>query len=84
MMLAARRAEYDYFQKGRAPGSRFIGTPDPVIRAMLTAALATVDVKPSPPALAPAARAAAATVETPGKKTAIVTARNPRRSRPPK
>jgi hypothetical protein len=38
MIEAARRAEYDYYQRGRMLGSgRFIPTPDPVIGAMLDA-----------------------------------------------
>jgi hypothetical protein len=37
---AAKRAEFDYDQKGRALGSRFIGHAHTLIRAMLEAALA--------------------------------------------
>jgi hypothetical protein len=34
MIQAARRAEFDYYQKGRTLGAdRFIPTPDVVIRA---------------------------------------------------
>lgn len=41
MVTAARRAEFDYYQKGRALSTeRFIPTPDAVIRVMLEAALA--------------------------------------------
>ena len=37
---AARRAEFDYYQKGQLIGAeRFIPTPDAVIRAMLQAAV---------------------------------------------
>ena len=40
MIEAARRAEYDYYQKDRQLGAgRFIPTPEPVIRAMLEAGL---------------------------------------------
>jgi hypothetical protein len=66
MIEAARRAEYDYYQKGRQIGAgRFIPTPDPVIKAMLEAAFREVpdDV--------------AASV----KPAAIVTAREPRHRR---
>lgn len=45
MVTAARRAEFDYYQKGRALGrERFVPTPDPVIKAMLAAALELVEV----------------------------------------
>ena len=44
MIIAARRAEFDYYQKGRAlGGDRFIPTPDAVIKAMLDAALKLVE-----------------------------------------
>jgi hypothetical protein len=51
MIVAARRAEFDYHQKGRLIGAeRFIPTPDPVIKVMLEAALKLVDVgKPAAP-----------------------------------
>jgi hypothetical protein len=40
MIIAARRAEFDYYQKSRKLGAgRFIGTPDEVIKVMLEAAL---------------------------------------------
>ncbi len=43
MIEAARRAEYDYYQRGRLLGSeRHIPTPDPAIRAMLEAAFAKI------------------------------------------
>jgi hypothetical protein len=43
MIEAARRAEYDYYQRGRQIGAgRFIPIPDAVIRAMLEAALGDV------------------------------------------
>jgi hypothetical protein len=43
MIEAARRAEFDYYQRGRLLGDgRFIPTPDPVIRAMLEAAFAKI------------------------------------------
>ena len=42
MVDAARRGEFDYYQRNRLIGSdRFIATPDAVIRAMLEAALAS-------------------------------------------
>lgn len=66
MMQAARRAEYDFFNRGRTvKDGRFIPTPDAVIRAMLEAVLSTL----TPP---PATSAEAE------KKTNIVTARRPR------
>jgi hypothetical protein len=68
MIEAARRAEFDYYQRGRALGSRFIPTPDPVIRAMLQGALGELPEpteKPDPPPKAPA----------------VVTAFKPRRRR---
>jgi hypothetical protein len=44
MVQAARRAEYDYYQRSRRLGSdRFVPTPDLVIRTMLEAALRWVD-----------------------------------------
>jgi hypothetical protein len=51
MLRAARRAEYDYFQKGRREGDGetwFKPTPDAVIEAMLKAALATVELPVAP------------------------------------
>jgi hypothetical protein len=49
MIQAARRAEYDHFNKGRtAADGRFIPTPDAIIRAMLEAALATVEPDKAP------------------------------------
>jgi hypothetical protein len=50
MIQAARRAEFDYYQKGRTLGAdRFIPTPDVVIRAMLEAVLKiTPDQPPAP------------------------------------
>jgi hypothetical protein len=43
MIEAARRAEYDYYQRGRLVGSgRFIPTPDAVIKVMLEAAFKEV------------------------------------------
>ena len=45
MIQAARRAEFDYYQKARALGpDRFMPTPDPVIRAMLEAAVKQFDL----------------------------------------
>ena len=60
MITAARRAEYDYYQKGRVLGAdRFIPTPDPVIRAMLGATLkrSSRPLNPSPEAKADASAA---------------------------
>jgi hypothetical protein len=43
MIEAARRADFDYYQRGRLVGAgRFIPTPDAVIRAMLQAALGDI------------------------------------------
>jgi hypothetical protein len=70
MITSARRAEYDYYQKGRIGGSdRFIPTPDPVIRVMLEAAMKLVSE--------PAPRAG----EPPMKLPAIVTAARPKPKR---
>jgi hypothetical protein len=70
MITAARRAEYDYYQKGRVGGSdRFIPTPDPVIRVMLEAAMKLV-TEPEPRA-----------GEPPRKQSAIVTAVRPKPKR---
>jgi hypothetical protein len=74
MIVAAQRAEFDVNQRMRTLGADcFIPSPPEVIRAMLEAALATVEmeirakeVRPSPP-------------QRP--KLTIVTARKPR-SRP--
>jgi hypothetical protein len=44
MMRAAQRAELDFYQKGRSIGARFV--PTPLIRAMLNAALATIQATP--------------------------------------
>lgn len=46
MVDAARRAEFDYYQRGGELGSRFIPTPDVVIRKMLEAALNPPGPKP--------------------------------------
>jgi hypothetical protein len=66
MIIAARRAEFDFYQKGRKLGAeRFIGTPDAVIKVMLEAALKLVPAvgppvassdQTSPPAPALSAR----------------------------
>lgn len=50
MVDAARRAEFDYYQRGGMLGSRFVPTPDRVIREMLEAALATIAPEPEPEA----------------------------------
>jgi hypothetical protein len=48
MVKAAQRAEYDYYQGNRLlPNDKFIPTSEPVIRAMLAAALNTVTPPPS-------------------------------------
>jgi hypothetical protein len=42
MIAAARRAEYDYHPRAGLIGpGRFIPTPDPILKAMLEATLAT-------------------------------------------
>jgi hypothetical protein len=47
MIDAARRAEFDFYQKGRGLGSdRFVPKPDGVIRMMLEAALKLVPARP--------------------------------------
>ncbi|MGE4049042.1 MAG: hypothetical protein AB7F35_29635 [Acetobacteraceae bacterium] len=48
MIDAARWTEFDYHQKGRTLGEHFIPTPDSVIRAMLKAALATMQQGDAP------------------------------------
>ncbi|MFL5288613.1 MAG: hypothetical protein ACJ8AW_48580 [Rhodopila sp.] len=54
MIDAARRGEYDYYQRGHMAlnAERFIPTPDAVIRAMLEAAL-KITPDPAPPASPP-------------------------------
>jgi hypothetical protein len=57
MIEAARRAEFDYYQKGRKIGAdRFIPTPDVVIRAMLEAAVGDTPKAEEPKPSAPAPR----------------------------
>jgi hypothetical protein len=76
MIEAARRAEFDYFQRGRLIGSaRFIPTPDEVIKVMLAAAFALVPDQTA----APGPAAAIAAVAT--KPAAIVTASRPHKRR---
>jgi hypothetical protein len=66
MVEAARRAEFDYYQRGRKlPTGAFVPTPGAVIRAMLEAAMAEL---PEPDTQA------ASSQDTP----LIVTARKPR------
>jgi hypothetical protein len=66
MVEAARRAEFDYYQRNRLLSERpFIPTPDPVIRAMLEAALADTPADPAPSSEGP-------------ERPRIVTARKPR------
>lgn len=68
MVEAARRAEFDYYQKGRLiDADRFIPTPDAVIRAMLEAAVGDAPKPEGRTSSAPAAR--------------IVVAHKPRRKR---
>jgi hypothetical protein len=72
MITAYRRAEHDYYQKGRGLGAdRFIPTPDPVIKAMLAVALETAKPKVEPSAAPPSALS----------RRHIVTAYKPRRNR---
>jgi hypothetical protein len=55
MIEAARRAEFDYYQRGRQIGAeRHIPTPDAIIRAMLEGALSTVPEPSAEPVKAPA------------------------------
>jgi hypothetical protein len=66
MVEAARRAEFDYYQRGRKlPTGAFVPTSDAVIRAMLEAAMAEL---PEPDTQA------SSSPDTP----MIVTARKPR------
>jgi hypothetical protein len=65
MIEAARRAEFDYYQRGGMLGSRFIPTPDAVIKAMLEAAIGDAPPQPVPGQKVPA----------------IVTAAKPKRRR---
>jgi len=78
MILAALRAEFDYYQKARQIGpERFIPTPDAVIKAMLEAALKQVEMADAPVTT----RRKMADVEEPvptQRKSAIVEARKPR------
>lgn len=48
MIIAARRAEADYYQRRRTEAGRFIPTPDAIIKAMLDAALALVEPVAAP------------------------------------
>lgn len=65
MIIAAQRAEYDYYQRGRTDAGRFIPTPDAIIKVMLDAALELVDVAEKATQV----------------KTSIVTAQKPSRRR---
>jgi hypothetical protein len=65
MVDAARRGEFNHYQRGRMLNARFIPTPDAVIRAMLEAALASLPDEPQPP--------------PGGRGTRIAVARKPRR-----
>jgi hypothetical protein len=77
MLTAAKRAEYDFFNRGRTEkDDRFIPTPDAVIRVMLEAALSTLD----PPARTASKTAVPAEVRT-KRKISIVTAHKPKARR---
>jgi len=81
VVQAVRRAEYDYYQRGRVLGSeRFIPTPDAVIRAMLEAAVGSPPAPmPDPQKAVPAAQEAApARMEPPARKVTIVESRKPK------
>jgi hypothetical protein len=73
MLTAAKRAEYDFFNRGRTvKDDRFIPTPDTIIRAMLEAALSTLD-----PTTKTASKAVPVEIRT-KRKVSIVTARPPK------
>jgi hypothetical protein len=73
MLTAAKRAEYDFFNRGRTvKDDRFIPTPDAIIRAMLEAALSTLD-----PTTKTASKAVPVEIRT-KRKVSIVTARPPK------
>ena len=72
MITAARRAEFDYYQRRGALGERFIPTPEAVIKAMVQAALDLLEPPGAPgPVDSPAPR----------KRTVIVTPQPRRRPR---
>jgi hypothetical protein len=74
MVTAAKRAEYDFFNRGRrVKDDRFIPTPDAIIRAMLEAALSTLN----PPAKTTSKPAAPVEIRT-KRKVSIVTAHPPK------
>jgi hypothetical protein len=78
MIQAARRAEFDYYQKGRQIGpGRFIPTPNDVIKVMLEAALKLVETADAPVATRRKMTDVGEPVTT-GRKSAIVEARKPR------
>jgi hypothetical protein len=56
MIDAARRAEFDFYKKGRRYDERFIPTPDSVIRVMVEAALALVTAETGTTPAAPISR----------------------------
>ena len=74
--MAARRAEYDYYQKGRKIGTdRFIPTPDAVIKVMLEAALKLAEVVPP---VASSAQVTEPEAALPARMRRIVTASTPK------
>jgi hypothetical protein len=74
MIIAARRAEFDYYQKSRKLGAgRFIGTPDEVIKVTLEAALQAGSSGPHAAALDQM------TPPAPAPSACIVTTTNPKR-----
>jgi hypothetical protein len=54
MIAAARRAEFDYWQKVGLKAEAFQATPDLVIKAMLQAALKLIPADPAPTGQPPA------------------------------
>ena len=74
MLTAAKRAEYDFFNRSRTvKDDRFIPTPDVLIRATLEAALSTLD-----PTHKTASKPAEVVAE---RKIGIVTAHKPKARR---
>jgi hypothetical protein len=84
MMLAARRAEFDFYQRQRALGERFRPMPDAQLRAVLEAAIGAIgeeedaDPVPEPETEEPAAFEAIPALITPAR---IVRALKPRPKR---
>lgn len=67
MIVAASRAEYNYYQRDRTDAGRLVPTPDEIIKVMLDAALNLVDAADAP--------------STAGRTSGIVTAHQPTRRR---